>query len=60
LDLVASLIFFDFDRTADSDGIPPMKTFLQSRRNADSDGIHPMKTFPQSRFGWHSSNGIPQ
>ncbi len=40
LDLVALLIFFDFDRTADSDGIPPMKAFPQCLFGWDSsDGI---------------------
>jgi hypothetical protein len=48
--------FFDFDRTADSDGIPSMK----ASSDAGSDGIPPMKAFPQCRFGWHSSDGIPQ
>ncbi len=35
-DLVASLFFLDFDRTADSDGIPPMKAFPQCRFGWDS------------------------
>ncbi len=35
-DLVASLIFFDFNSTADSDGIPPMKAFQQCRFGWDS------------------------
>jgi hypothetical protein len=37
------IIFFDFDRNADLDGIPPMK----ASSNAFSDGIPPMKAFPQ-------------